>query len=293
MPRSSAGGRLAINRRTPPFNEYTAIRRLSRARGGHSSPDGARHQLYAATGRTNRVSALFKITTKPGPVYERGLQNEIATLTTINRELPSSRDFPLVFDHGRLRDGRLYLIMSLFDELPLATIVGTEPAPGRLVAHLLIAMDIARALETIHALGIYHVDLNPMNVLYRTERGRPVIRVVDFESSYETARHAEEDFYSPPTTPGYSAPEVAHQTPDARSDVYSVGAVLYALLAGDLWGFGKLTSRIEADDGLDAELRQILLTAVAAEPANRHDSMTVFRAALAGYLEAIWPGRSW
>jgi len=291
--RKSAGARLAINRKAPPFNAYTAIRRLSPTRRGDASPEFARHQLYAAQGRTNPVGALIKVTTKPGPAFEGGLQNEIDTLTTINRELPDSRSFPLVFDHGRLRDGRLYLVMSLFDEFPLATVVGTERVPGRLVSHLLVAMEVARALETIHRLDIFHVDLNPMNILYRAERGRPIIRIVDFESSYEAARHTAGEFYSPPTTPGYSAPEVSHQTPDARSDIYSLGAVLYALLAGDLWGSGNLLSRVEADDGLDAELQQILCTAAASDPGGRYESMTAFRAAMAAYLEQIWPGRSW
>jgi len=239
------------------------------------------------------VGALIKITTKPGPAFEGGLQNEIDTLATINRELPDSRSFPLVFDHGRLGDGRLYLIMSLFDEFPLATVVGTERVPDRLVSHLLIAMEVARVLETIHRLDIFHVDLNPMNILYRAERGRPVIHVVDFESSYETARHGAGEFYSPPTTPGYSAPEVAHQAPDARSDIYSLGAVLYALLTGDPWAPGDLGSRVAADEELDGELRQILLATTATDPGDRYESMAGFRAAVAVYLEQIWPGRSW
>jgi len=41
-----------------------------------------------------------------------------------------------------------------------------------------------------------------MNILYRAEKGQPVIRIVDFESSYEAARHSGGPFYNPPTTPG-------------------------------------------------------------------------------------------
>lgn len=285
---------VAIDRKAPPFDKYKGIRWLASDRSGRHSHEHGRHQLYVGTGKDNPVHVLIKVTSKPGLVYERNLGNEIATLETINRELPDSRHFPFVYEHGYLHDGRRYLIMSLFDEFPLATIVGAERAASRLVAHLMTTIEVARALAEIHALGIFHVDLNPMNILYRTERGRPVIRIIDFESSYERARHAHGVFYNPPTTPGYTAPEVARRPPDGRSDVFSLGAVLHTLLAGDLWvGQESLGPRIEADDTLDEELRQVLLRAVALDPANRYPSMRGFQRALEAYLEGIWPGRLW
>ena len=61
--------------------------------------------------------------------------------------------------------------------------IGTERIPARLVAHLRTALEVGRAMIDLHRIHIYHVDLNPMNVLYRSEHGRPVIRIVDFESS--------------------------------------------------------------------------------------------------------------
>ena len=287
-------GSIAIDRKAPPFDEFKSIRWLASARSGQHSHERARHHLYVGTGKKRPVDVLIKVTSKPGRVYEQDLENEIATLGTINRELPDSRYFPHVYKHGHLGDGRLYLVMSLFDEFPLATTVGAEPAPGRLVAHLMAAIEVARALAEIHRLEIFHVELNPMNILYRTERGRPVIRLVDFESSYERARHAQGVFYNPPTTPGYTAPEAARRAPDARSDLFSLGAVLYALLSGDLWVRQEdLRPRIQSDDTLDAELQEALLAAVATDPADRYPSVTTFQAALTAYLEQIWPGRSW
>ena len=64
-----------------------------------------------------------KLTAKPGLIYQYDLSNEIASLTTINRELPDSRYFPVLGEHGRLRDGRVYVISSLFDEIPLANAI--------------------------------------------------------------------------------------------------------------------------------------------------------------------------
>lgn len=285
---------IGIDRKAPPFDRYKGFRLLSPARRGRHSQEHARHQLYVAMAKDNPINVLIKVVSKPGVVYERNLGNEIATLESINRQLPDSRYFPFVHEHGRLGDGRAYVVMSLFDEFPLATTVGTEPEADRLVAHLMTTIEVTRALAEIHALEIFHVDLNPMNILYRTERGRPVIRLVDFESSYESARHARGAFYSPPTTPGYTAPEVARRTPDARSDVFSLGAVLHTLLTGSLWvGQERLGPRIKGDDSLDADLRDAMLTAVAMDPEDRYQSARDFQQAIAAYLERIWPGRTW
>ena len=193
-----------------------------------------------------------------------------------------------------MRDGRVYLITSLFDEFPLATAIGPERMPAKMVAHLRMSIEVAKALSELHGLRIYHVDLNPMNILYRTEQRKPVIRIVDFESSYEYARHSAGDFYNPPTTVGYSAPEVAHQAPDARSDLFSLGAVLYTALAGYQWTWdSEVSASVSADREIDPELKEILVKAVDSDPDQRYGSVPEFRAALSAYLEGIWPGRSW
>jgi len=291
MPRSTPG---TIDLKAPPFDRYSAIQPLAPERSGHGSREHVRHLLYAARDKRTRTGILIKVSTKPGVVYQQNLLNEIASLTTINRELTESRYFPLVGEHGQLRDGRVFLTMSLFEHLPLATIIGPDRLPSRLVTHVRIALEVASALEELHGLGIFHVDLNPMNVLYRAGQGRPVIRIVDFESSYETGRHGAGAFYNPPTTTGYSAPEVPDRRPDARADVYSLGAVLYTLLAGFQWTWeADAATSVQADAEVDPELKGILLGAVEPDPDRRYATMEDLRAPLAAYLEQIWPGRSW
>jgi serine/threonine protein kinase len=283
-----------IDWKSPPFDHFRGPHRLAAARSGHASWEHARHQLYVARDTRSRANVLIKVTSKPGLVYEQDLTNEIATLTTVNRELPDSRYFPHLGEHGRLRDGRVFLSMSLFDEWPLATVLTGERVGARLVAHLRTAIEVANALAELHRLHIWHVDLNPMNVLSRWEGGKPVIRIVDFESSYEVARHASGVFYNPPTTSAYSAPELTHRTPDARSDVFSLGAVLYTMLAGYEWTWGADAGRsVEMDPEVPQELKDILLIAVRTDPDGRFPSMLETRAALSAYLEHIWPGRSW
>jgi serine/threonine protein kinase len=277
----------------PPFARFANLQRLGQGRSGHASVEHVRHQLYVGRDTETRANALIKITTKPGLVFQQNLMNEIAALSTINRELPHSRYFPLLWDHGQLQGGRVFLIMSLFDEWPLATAIDPERRPSGLVGHLRTSIEVATALAELHRIGLFHVDLNPMNILYRSEKGKPVVRIVDFESSYEVARHSAGHFYNPPTTAGFSAPELSAHAPDQRADVFSLGAVLYTLIAGYGWTWeGVLSSHLVADTELDEDIRTILRTAVAREPDARYQSVEELRAALAVYLESIWPGRS-
>jgi serine/threonine protein kinase len=86
---------------------------------------------------------------------------------------------------------------------------------------------------------------------------------------------------------------VAHQPPDARSDLFSLGAVLYTTLAGYEWTWNsEIGASINGDGELDPELKHILLTAVDSNPDKRYPSVREFSAALSAYLEGIWPGRS-
>jgi serine/threonine protein kinase len=283
-----------IDFKSPPFDQFRNIHRLATNRGGHRAVEHARHQLYVARDKRSRANALIKVSSKPGLIYQHNLTNEIDSLSTINRELPSSKYFPIVLEHGRLRDGRVYLTTSLFAEFPLATAISTERMHTRVVAYLRTAIEVAKAVSLLHGLKIFHVDLNPMNILHRVEQGRPTIRIVDFESSFEVARHSAGVFYDPPTTPGYSAPELTRQPPDARSDLFSLGAVLYTMLAGYQWTWAaEVGTCIDADREIDPELKQILLVAVDPNPDGRYRSIQEFHTELAGYLERIWPGRSW
>ena len=191
-----------------------------------------------------------------------------------------------------MRDGRVFIIASFFPEFPLATAIGKERISGKTVAYLRTAMEIAKALAQLHGLRIYHVDLNPMNVLLRLEHGRPIVRIIDFESSYEWSAHSTGTFYNPPNTPGYSAPEISQQAPDARSDIFSLGAVLYTMLAGYQWTWATdVWKCVNSDQELDPDLKAILLKTVDLDPGNRYPTTDDFRSDIAAHLEKIWPGR--
>jgi serine/threonine protein kinase len=279
-----------FDEKSPPFDRFKGIQHLTKDRRGHVSVATARHHLYVGTDTLSHADVLIKVTSKPGLIYQGNLNNEIASLMTVNRSLPESPYFPLIREHGTLRDGRVYIIESFFLELPLATSIGKERIPGKTVSYVRTAMEIARALGELHTVKIYHVDLNPMNVLLRLEHGRPIIRIIDFESSYEAGRHSTGAFYDPPNTPGYSAPEISRRAPDARSDVFSLGAVLYTMLAGYEWTWkADVGQCVSTDRDLDLDLKRILLQAVDPDPDNRYPSMEDFHANLAAHLDTIGP----
>src|SRR5262249_1010002 len=154
---------------------FRNIQPLAKNRRGRVSVETARHQLFVGTDRKNDASVLIKVASKPGLTYQENLANEVASLTRINGSLPQSPYFPFVKEHGKLRDGRLYLVLSFFYELPLAMAIGDERIPGRTITYLKIAMEVARALDELHSIRIYHVDLNPMNVLLRLQHASAII----------------------------------------------------------------------------------------------------------------------
>lgn len=137
-----------------------------------------------------------------------------------------------VFDAGVDGDSP-YLVMELVDGEALDDFIARRGFVDVSVA-LRIAAEIARALGAAHGAGIFHRDVKPANVLIATD-GRA--RLVDFGLA-TLATGAETRitrFGMLVGTAEYLAPEVARGAdPDARGDVYALGATLYEMLTGVL-----------------------------------------------------------
>jgi serine/threonine protein kinase/tetratricopeptide (TPR) repeat protein len=143
-----------------------------------------------------------------------------------------------VFDFGRTDDGQPYLVMEFLRGKDLARIAYEEgPLPFPRVVDVL--RQVLAALSEAHDLGIVHRDLKPENVILEPlRRGGDFVKVVDFGLAKLKADAQAPSVTSPGIvcgTPDYMAPEQGRgDAIDGRSDLYSVGVILFQLLTGRL-----------------------------------------------------------
>ena len=143
-----------------------------------------------------------------------------------------------VYDMGQAEDGTPYLVMELMEGEGLDHRLARSGAfrPGEAAAFVAF---IARGLEEAHVRGLVHRDLKPGNVFFAIDdRGDVVPKVLDFGVSKATAL-ADPKFVRTNTgavlgSPAYMSPEQARgdEDIDGRSDVWSLGVILYETLTG-------------------------------------------------------------
>jgi hypothetical protein len=142
-----------------------------------------------------------------------------------------------IYDYGRTPEGIFYYAMELLDGINLETLVrGWGPLPESRVVHLLT--QLCGSLNEAHGLGLIHRDIKPANIMLCQRGGLfDVIKLLDFglvkaiDSDREAGLTAANAMLG---TPLYMSPESVTNPDlvDARSDLYSLGAVGYFLLTG-------------------------------------------------------------
>jgi serine/threonine protein kinase len=218
--RSSSAGRESQRFGDAFIRGYRRVRRLAA---------GALTDLYV--GESERAGTLVALKVardrqdedEPVDVFGRFLQ-EYELVQRIE-----AASVARVYDLG-ISDDHAWLVMEYFPLGDLRRRMRAAALSPR--EALLMAIEVARALEGVHAAGVLHRDLKPGNVMLRADG---TIALIDFGLSKDTALTVDAtDGGTIFGTPHYMSPEQGHAEPiDVRSDLYSLGVMLYEMLTGE------------------------------------------------------------
>ncbi len=154
--------------------------------------------------------------------------------------LMSHPNIAKVLDAGATEYGSPYFVMEYVPGIPIAEYCDKHLLTTR--ERLELFMQICQAVQHAHQKGIIHRDIKPSNVLVSLQDGKPVARVIDFGvakaiSQRLTERTLFTEIGQIVGTPEYMSPEQAEMSGldvDTRTDIYSLGVMLYELLVGAL-----------------------------------------------------------
>jgi serine/threonine protein kinase/Tfp pilus assembly protein PilF len=143
-----------------------------------------------------------------------------------------------VLDAGATESGRPYFVMELVKGVPITQFCDDNRLTTR--ERLGLFVSVCQAVQHAHQKGIIHRDIKPANVLVTSHDGTPVVKVIDFGVAKAIGQQLTDKMVYTQLaqlvgTPLYMSPEQAGQSGldiDTRSDIYSLGVLLYELLTG-------------------------------------------------------------
>ncbi len=182
---------------------------------------------------------------------------------------------------GGEKRSRIYMVMEWCDGRLLRQILDEGRLPQDRAIR--IAVGVLDALEYIHANGVVHRDLKPENIMVDADDN---MKLIDFGIAGDTAarRLTYANFTATLGTPNYISPEqVKGKRGDGRSDIYSMGVILYEMLTGKLPfnGPSPLAAMNErllnhpvpprvADPSVSPQLQEVIYRAIERDPQNRY-----------------------
>ena len=286
-----AGSHAAWTLRRRVFESRSLGRYALRARIGR----GGMGEVWAAEDRTLGRRVAVKIVRSDAELDETAsdrFEREIRAMAEL-----SHPHVVRLLDHGRTEDGVRYFVMELLEGKNLVEVIreaGRLP-PWRAVE---LVRQAASALAEAHARGIVHRDLKPENIFVSTVAGgREVVKVLDFGLAKLASGNGRETREGIAVgSADFVAPEILRGAPvDARSDVYSLGAVLYEALTGSApfrsddaraTLLGHLNRAVErpserVGEEIPAAIERVVMCALRKEPVERYSSGTALVEALA------------
>jgi serine/threonine protein kinase len=241
------------------------------------------------------------------------LANDHEAVTRFEREAANASrinhpNVAAIYDFGETSEGMVYLTMELVEGDTLSSLLEREGALSPVRATEL-ARQTAEALAAAHELGIVHRDLKPDNIMITRGFDGEIVKVVDFGIAkvIHGARQTVTRTGFVVGTPAYMSPEqFLGEELDGRSDVFSLGCILYQMLTGQRAfggssGENSLGRRLkgrpphprEVNPHLPKALDRLVTKALARAPEHRFQSALDLRDALCSVREALENRQRW